>query len=862
MPIRSRGETIRTNPTFFATLVQILRLRVHIPDTENRTAMKSNVALASVLALLAPSAGVAQAQKKSTAATTFRAITASPASLRITNRYEDARILVYGVGGAQPMEIGGAADFRSTNPSVVQVDENGYVRALKDGKAEVIAASRGLSVRVPVTVVGTAKSVPRFTADVIPVLTRTGCSMGSCHGAAQGKGGFRLSLQGFDPDFDHESIVRGAAGRRISRSWPEASLLLRKPTLAAAHKGGLRMKEGSYEYRVLRDWVAAGMPGPDPKEKRVVKLTVVPTVRTLAPQQKQRFNVRAVYSDGSVRDVTSQTLFTASDEQTAAVTANGEATAKGPGEGAVLARYQGLVAVAHVVSPFSKPRAATLQSSAPKPGAPPAESARYIDALVERKLAALGLPVSPKAGDTDFLRRVTLDLLGVLPTPEEVRAFLSDTRPDKRARLVEDLLARPEYVDFWTLRWGDLLRSSRRTLGDKGMWAFNQWIRESVASNKPWDQFVREVLTAQGSTLHPTPAAFFRTATKPDELAETTAQAFLGVRIQCAKCHNHPYERWTLNQYYQMAAFFPQVRGAKGDANGEFLITVARGGEVNHPKTGQRVQPTALDAKPVPDDFRGDRRTQLADWVTSPQNPFFSRILVNRLWRHFLGRGLVEPVDDMRATNPPSNEPLLDFLAADFSSNGFDIRRTIRSILLSETYQRTAIPLPGNARDTKYLSHYAFKRLSAEQLLDAIGSATGVPDKFAGMPSGFRATQLPDSSSAGYFLDLFGKPARNITCECERSDEPSLGQVLHLMNNAGLNGKISDKSGRLARLLEAKTPDAQLVEELYLATVSRLPNPKELASAVGLLAKAKDRKITAEDLMWSLMNSTEFVFNH
>ncbi len=727
---------------------------------------------------------------------------------------------------------------------------------------------------------------PRFASDVVPVLTRLGCNQGACHGAAQGKGGFRLSLLGYDPDLDYDSIVHAAAGRRVCPSRPEMSLLLRKPTLAVQHRGGLRLRVGSLEYRLLGDWIASGMPAPSPMEPRVDGLEVTPQTRTLGPGQSQRFRVVARLSDGSRRDVTDQALFSAGDEAVATVTPEGIATGRGPGEGPVIVRYRGLVAVARVVSPFGVLSHRTEDGrrvTDPSVLRPPSSVVHLspVDRLIDAKLAALGLKASGPASDSDFLRRASLDAIGLLPTPDEVRAFLADQDPCKREKLIDRLLDRPEYVEFWTLKWSDLLRANRQLLSDKGMAALSAWIRESVAANKPWDQLAREVLLARGSPYEVGPANYYRAARTPQELAETTSQVFLGVRIECARCHNHPYERWTQNQYYQMAAFFARIREVKGPGQNEREVLVTNHGDVKHPKTQQVVAPCALDAAPLPAGYEGDRRSALAGWLTAPDNPFFARSIANRLWKHFMGRGLVEPVDDMRATNPPTNAPLLDWLAKDLVDHHFDLKHLMRTIMLSRAYQRTAIPTAANARDNRYCSHYPFKRLSAEQLLDAVTRATGVPEKFPGYPAGTRAAELQDATVPSYFLDLFGRPARTSPCECERTDDPNLGQVIHLMNSAGINGRLSDKNGRLAKLLDAHTSDTRLVEELFLATVSRYPTPAESRRAIAALwgreratpgsgLTTHDLRLTtpdrqrqaAEDLLWALLNSKEFLFNH
>ncbi|HLB77460.1 MAG TPA: DUF1549 and DUF1553 domain-containing protein, partial [Candidatus Dormibacteraeota bacterium] len=585
-----------------------------------------------------------------------------------------------------------------------------------------------------------------------------------------------------------------------TRAQPDRSLILRKPTLQIRHGGGQRFVIGSPPYRLLRDWITGGLPAPRADEPRVARLEVIPAERTLALGQSQRFIVQAHYSDGSQRDVTGQTLFTASDETVTSVDPNGAAKVVGPGEGVMVIRYRGLVATARLICPFGPPWKSSPGLSAVSPPASgyplslktgqPVLTAdsreptapNPIDQLVSEKLAALGLEPSGTCTDADFVRRAYLDAIGLLPAPDEVRAFLWNRDRNKREKLIDALLERPEYVDFWTMKWADLLRCSRQSLSDKGMYSFYRWIRQNVAENKPWDQFARELLLAHGSGFKEGPANYFRIAGKPEDLAETTAQVFLGVRVQCARCHNHPYEKWTQQQYYQLAAFFARVKTKKGDSPEERDVYLTAAGEVEHPRTGKAMIPTALDAAPLPPDYRGDRRQALAEWLTSPRNPYFAHILVNRVWRHLMGRGLVEPVDDLRATNPPSNEALFDWLARDFVQHGCDVKYLIRTIMRSQTYQRSSQPRQGSERDSRYYSHFPFKRLGAEQLLDAITACTGVPEKFSGYPLGTSAAQLPDTNVASYFLDVFGRPARQITCECERTGDLTVAQMLHLMN--------------------------------------------------------------------------------
>jgi hypothetical protein len=818
-------------------------------------------------------------------------LSVTPQTITLNGPYAEARVLIEERYPARDARDRSAdATLTVADPKIAYVDSTGTIRPKADGKTEALARYGRRIVRIPIEARGIASAgPPRFITDVVPVLTRLGCNMGGCHGANSGKGGFKLSLQGYDPDFDFETITRQNGARRIARTQPEQSLLLKKPLLLVPHKGGKRLDIKSPEYRLLRDWIARGMPGPEPTEPSVVRLEVIPAVRTMAVGQTQKYLVRAHYDNGTQRDVTRQTLFSASDESVATVTPGGNATAKGPGEGAILVRYRDLVSTARILSPFN-PIKTAAQARMPA-GATNGTTEAGIDRLVRQKLDALGLEPSGKCTDSDFMRRAYLDTIGLLPAPDEVRAFLASKDPQKRNKLIDYLLSRPEYVDFWTMRWGDLLRSNRRKLNDKGMYALNNWIRESVRDNKPWNKFAQELLLASGSAYAQGAANYYRNAGNANELAEMTSQTFLGVRIQCARCHNHPYEKWKLHQYYEMSAFFARVRSKGGERNGESVIFTTDNGEVQHPKTQKNVTPCALDAKPIAADFSGDRRAALVNWLTAPDNPFFSRILVNRLWRHFMGRGLVEPVDDLRVTNPPSNAALFDFLAQDFVKHGYDLKHLMRAIMRSETYQRSPIPNQNNARDTKYYAYYPFKRMGAEQLLDALSTATGIPEPFEGYPKGMRAAELPDTTVPSYFLDLFGRPARNVTCECERVDEPNLGQILHLLNNAGIQNKIASKEGRLAKLRSANTPPKRIVEELYLATFSRPPTSEESQRAIQMITAAQRRSLrtgvvtaqlqvslalqtflqwsrvkrdqqSAEDLLWALINSKEFYFNH
>ncbi len=765
--------------------------------------------------------------------------------LGILGRYPDGRV----------RDLTREATFTSSAPERATVDARGVVRPAGDGEAVVTVRAGGQTATVPVHVKGTTADVPvSFGREVVPVLTRAGCNAGACHGAQHGRGGFRLSLFGFDPAFDQREIVQSAEGRRVVPSDPERSILLLKPTLQMEHGGGERFAVNSREYTVLRGWLEDGAPPPAPNDPPVTALAVWPTKRLMVPGEQQQLLVRATRGDGPAEDVTALARFDSLNESVAAVTPGGLVTAKGRGETHVMVRFMGQVAVAEVTLPYSPPPA----------GSP--NGGNFIDEKLAAKWRELGLAPSPLCTDAEFLRRLCLDATGTLPSPAEARAFLADADPGKRAKAVDRVLGRPEFVDFWTLKWGDLLRINRELLRDKGMWSFHNWVHDSLRDNKPVDAMVRELLTAEGSTSTGGAANYYVVTNGAADWAETTAQLFLGVRMQCAKCHHHPFEKWSQDDYAGMAAFFVRL-GTKstqdfGLFERERVIFLRPSGEQAHPRTGKVVPPHPLDG-PVMDD-PADRRRKLADWLTAPDNPFFARNFANRFWAYTMGRGLVEPVDDLRATNPPSIPGLLDALAADFAAHKFDQKYLLRTIFTSQAYQRSSATGPGNAADAANVYHtrYTRKRLTAEQLADALDAATGTREKYQGLPRGTRAIQLPDTTVRSYLLDVFGRPARQVACECERTARPNIAQALHLLNGDFLNRKIDAPDGRVAKLTKEKAAPDAVIGELYLATLCRPPRPEETARARHWLASASSPKDGAADLLWVLLNSREFLFNH
>ena len=721
-----------------------------------------------------------------------------------------------------------------------------------------------------------------FVRHVLPVLTKAGCNTGGCHGALAGKGGFRLSLSAYDPDSDYLNITRDALGRRIEAGDPLHSLLLTKPTAAAPHKGGRKLDPHSEDYRLLAEWIASGAPGPKADEARLERIEVRPSKLALAKGEKTRLTVLARYADGVVEDVTQWAKFTSTDEtMLKVIDPNGGVEVTGYGEGAVTAWFSSRIVLARVVSPFPAPTLA-----AHTPVAEAREDAwterNLIDKAVNTQLRQLNLVPSPQTDDATFLRRARLDATGTLPSAEETRTFLADTRPDKRKTLIETLLQSTEFNDYWTSRWSDLFLISGANLRPAAVKAYSQWLHSEVEKNTPWDRLVREVITAKGSSLEAGATNFYAVHQDPETMAENVSQAFMGLSINCAKCHNHPLEKWTNDQYYGFANLFAQVRakGWGGDArSGDGIRTLytVPDGELLQPRTG-RPQPAApLDAPAIAQGEGVDRREALAEWLTSPSNPYFTRAIVNRVWAAFLGIGIVNAVDDLRASNPATNEPLIEALTAFVVEHQYDLKSLMRLILESATYQRSSETVQGNRDDSRYFARYYPRRMPAEVLSDAISSVTGVPEQFTEIqlqdgssektefyPKGFRAIQLYDSAVKSYFLKTFGRNQRDITCECERSNQPSIVQALHLSNGTTLNQKLAAEEGALSTLLTPGPSPETLVEEAFLRTLNRPPKPTEMDAYTRLLQEvpAPEKRAAAEDLFWSLLTSREFLFQH
>ena len=785
-----------------------------------------------------------------------------PAEITLTGAKSSQHILVEQMSEKRfTGERTARAAFTTSNPKVAVVEKEGILRAVGDGTATITATIGGQKATRTVTVRGTKSPfIWSFRNHVLPILTRASCNMGACHGALAGKGGLKLTLRGYDPDADFAVLTRQAGGRRLVPGEPQSSLLLQKPSIQVAHGGGLRLAKNSPDYGIVAEWIKQGTPSPKPNDPTVAELGAFPQqTYALKPGDTQQIIVQAKYTDTTRTDVTRWAKFGTSDSTVASVDDNGKVTVNGYGEAAITVWFNSRVTFARVTAPYNNAVAESVFSSAPR------ES--FIDDLIIKKLSALRIPPSPRASDREYIRRIFLDTLGVLPTVAETESFALSNAPDRRRKLVEALLVRPEFTDYWTYKWSDLLLVSSRKLGGNAVTAFSNYIHQSVEQNKPWDKFVREILTAKGSTLDNGAANFFVLHKEPIELTETTTQAFMGMSLTCARCHNHPLEKWTQNQYYEMANLMARVRLKNGEQDGEVLVLASDQGDVNHPRLNRPLMPTPLDGKSIALSDTRDRREVLANWLTEPKNPYFSRAFVNRVWRHFMGRGLVEAEDDLRATNPPTNEELLAALAERFGQEKFDVRQLMRHILLSEAYGRTATPIPGNERDNTYYSHAIVRRLPAEVMLDALSQVTAVPTIFPNYPKGTRALQLPDSLVVSEFLTAFGRPERIQTCACERQQEPSIAQALHLANGDTVNQKLRSAGGAIDSLLDANTPSAEILNRLYLAALSRLPSENERKTALALLDDPANstraaKRVILEDIFWAVLTDKEFLFNH
>jgi hypothetical protein len=806
--------------------------------------------LLGVLVLLMSIAGVPYLNPQLRAAPgSFRV---EPEAVGLRGRRDTFQILVEEGSGERMIDRTSEALYTTSAPEVVGVSPRGLLEARSDGRAT-SQVRLGASQRVvDVTVTETGRPGARhFERDVVPVLTRYGCSSSTCHGKAEGQNGFKLSIFSFDPAADYEALIRDSRGRRVNTGAPDLSLLLRKASGDLPHGGGRRFEPDSRPYRALREWIESGAPEGDSTVGVVTGLRIEPAERRFDFGSKQQLRVTAIYEDGRQVDVTAMAKYQSNNEGIATVDEEGlMSVGHHPGQVAIMANYRENFAVC-VGIVTGTPTGLAWQAPATR---------NFVDELVWRKLQKLHVLPSEPASDADFLRRIYIDLVGTLPTSAEARAFLSDEHPQHRERLVDALLKRPEYATYWALRWADLLRVDRGALGSKEAYAYYRWIRSSVAMNKPVDQFARELLTAEGPVAEAPQASLFKAIQDPGKQASAISQVFLGIRIECAECHHHPFDRWSQADYHSMTAFFKQLKWI-GAAESQALIAEGPA-ETTHPRTGEvlAARPLGSTATAAPNT---DSRQLLAHWMTAPDNPWFARNVVNRIWAHFLGRGIVEPVDDVRATNPPANEELLAALADHFTTSGYDLKALIKTITTSQVYQLSSTPNASNEQDSQSYSRALLRPIPAEVLLDAISQVTGIPEKFQGVAAGARAIELWDSSVKHEFLRLFGRPARKSACECERVSEPSVSQVLHLMNAPSLHAKLTHEAGQIPRLEREIPDDRELVNELYLTVFNRFPSVEEAAACGNFLAKATGpRRQAAVDLAWSLMNTLEFAFNH
>ena len=718
-----------------------------------------------------------------------------------------------------------------------------------------------------------------FRTDIMAVLSKAGCNQGTCHGNAQGKNGFKLSLRGEDPDWDFQALTRDNLGRRCNPQDPSKSLVLLKATGRVPHEGGKRFAPDSVEYQLLARWIAGGLQADNPESARFQRLEATPRKQVLVdPEQTVQIKVTATFADGRRRDVTRLAVYEPNNT-VAQVGSNGRVERRQMGETTILVHYLGQRAAVQLAFLANRPAIAKEELAAAWGGQvpPPGD---FIDYHVANKLQSLRILPSELAGDASFLRRAYLDALGILPAAEETRVFLSDNRPDKRELLIDDLLGRPEFADFWAQKWADLLRNEEKVLDRKGVQVFYQWIRQCIADDKPLDQFACELLTARGSTyIHP-PANFYRALRDNQSRVEAVGQVFLGIRMQCARCHNHLFDRWTQSDYHSLAAFFSRIqykivenrrkdRNDSHEFDGEQIVWLDRQGEAKHPRTGEIMQPRLLgeNVQSIPAD--ADRLEILADWITSAKNPYFARTQANRIWFHLMGQGIVDPPDDFRASNPPSNGPLLEGLTRDFVAHGFRLKPLIRRIMTSRTYQLAAAPNSSNRDDEANFAHAVPRPLQAEQLVDGLAQVTGVPVPFNGNPPGTRAGQLPGvrpfrqrdmrPTEGEQFLKLFGKPERLLSCDCERVTDGTVNQAFVMLSGELLNRMICEPNNRLGGLLAEDKSNREIVEEFWLAALNRFPKETEWKPAVEYVDKGKDRRKALEDIIWALLNAKEFL---
>ncbi|MDB6069548.1 MAG: hypothetical protein JWL81_719 [Verrucomicrobiales bacterium] len=762
-----------------------------------------------------------------------------------------------------PGDVTGMAVLTVSDASVLSIEGPGRVRGNSPGKATLEVVFQEKRISIPVEVSPAADAPPNFVSHVLPILGKAGCNAGACHAKADGQNGFRLSVFAFDPKSDYQNITIGARGRRVFISNPGESLLLLKATQIVPHEGGARFEKDSDAYRMLARWIGTGMSYASDQEPVLSRLEVFPKTRRYHKGDQQRLIAKAVYQDGSTRDVTDLAQFDSNEKQIATVSQDGIVSAgQVNGQAVIVARFMGLVGDSQVLVPADKLLPEKAYQELPV--------RNFIDSLAYARFRELGLFPSGMCSDAEFLRRAYLDVTGTLPPVEEAVAFAADADPDKRVKLADRLLAHPAYADHWAVKWADLLRPNPDRVGVKSVYLLDQWLRDCFRSNKPYDAMVRGILTVQGNTHREGPAVIYRDRREPADLSTMFSQLFLGVRLDCAKCHHHPNEKWSQEDFYRMAAFFAPLKQKGGGisapiSGGNETFYVVAGGTLKHPVTGEVMKPRPPDGpEAVLENGRSDPRLSLADWLLDKENPFFAKAAVNRVWGQFFGRGIVDPVDDFRLSNPPSNPALLDALAAEFVSSGYDLKALMRVILTSRLYQLGSEPNESNIGDTRNFSRFPRRRMGAETMADALAQVTGVPTRYPGLPLGARAVEAWTYKIDSRTMDAFGRPNSSSDCPCERNIKPAISQSLHLMNSEILNEKLTstDAGGVVQRLVAGNKTAREIVEELYLTCYSRLPAEDELCIALASYGGGADRRKAAEDLLWALINSAEFVFNH
>jgi hypothetical protein len=801
------------------------------------------------------------------AETTVSRLSAYPTELTLRGDDDTPQLLITGRTADRDIDLTTDAVYSSANPAVVRVEAGGRVLPKADGATTITATAGGRTVSVKVTVTGTGTPRPvSFANQVVPVLTKLGCNSGGCHGKIAGQNGFRLSLLGFDPDLDYATLVKEGRGRRLMPAAPDRSLFLLKAAGVVPHGGGKKTEVGSEEYKVIRRWIAAGTPASSASDPTITRLTVTPDVRVLDRDRRQQLVVRAHYSDGTVEDVTRRAQYESNETEVARVNEVGLVhTLHQTGQAAVMVRFSGQVAVFRAVVP--RPGAAVAFDFPPK---------TVVDTHTAAKWRALNIAPSAACTDDQFIRRVSLDLTGTLPTADAVKRFAADADPNKRDKLVDRLLDSPEYSYFFANKWADILRVKRRNQPDRaaGTFAFHAWLRDALAADVPYNQLARLIVTATGDEASNPPTVWLKEVATPEQFADDVSQVFLGQRLACANCHHHPYEKWTQDDYWGLAAFFGKVGrkqtpvpSVSPNQRPTQLVVVTRpNGTVTNKRVNKPAPLKPLDADPLDLSADDDPRHRFADWLTGSANPFFAKAVANRYWAHFFGRGIVDPPDDMRVTNPPTNPELLDALAGEVVRGGYSLKHLARVIVTSRTYQLSAAPNETNAADRQSFARYYPKRLPAEVVFDAVCQVTGSPSEFSGLPKDrhapSRALHLPDEGFPSYFLDVFGRPQRISACECERVNEASLAMTLHLLNSQEVQDKIARPGGRADALARDPRPDDAKLDELFVHAVGKPPSAEQRAVAHAHLAKhAKAKKVAYENILWALLNSKAFLFN-